>query len=95
MVECVACDFANCSLCDICKYCIAKLGEQRATYPRGAIYQRFKLLTKRNLPLQDSQPAIATPATVQTVADAVIGTFKESTMSLKRNGTWTVVIYME
>ena len=37
----------------------------------------------------DSHPAIALPAKTHTVLSAVMGTFKLSTICLKKNGTWT------
>lgn len=44
-------------------------------------------------PWLDSQPAMAVPAKTQTVVLESIGTFRLSTMSLKKNGTCTLRIF--
>lgn len=88
VLERFPCDLANCSLRYTGEHRISDLCKERRQNSRRAICPG-SAISLRGARTRDLHPAIAAPAKTHTVVSAVMGTFKLSTICLKKNGTCT------
>lgn len=90
VLESIPCDLSDRSLSDSGEHRVSYLREKRCKDSRSTICQVSALLSSAaGTKVKDSHPATAAPAKTHTVVSAVMGTFKLSTICLKKNGTCT------